>query len=105
MAKAAQGYHKRDLYSDVTARIPGELQTGGAVMTLARWHAREAVKQELYAQGIKVAHVEASDALLSANLCADDDALLRGGRAEKAGHDEKGGDRAKFHRRTLAKRA
>jgi hypothetical protein len=77
----------------------------GAVMPLSRWYAREAIKKELYAQGIKVAHVEASDALLSANLCADDDALLRGGRAEKAGHDEKGGDRAKLHRRTLAKRA
>ena len=26
----------------------------GAVMTLARYHARQAVKQELYAQGIKL---------------------------------------------------
>jgi|307.fasta_scaffold281747_1 hypothetical protein len=68
----------------------------GAVMTLARWYAREAIKKELYAQGIKVAHVEASYALLSANLCADDDALLRGGRAEKAGHDEKGATARKF---------
>ena len=28
MAKAEQAYHKRDLYSDVTARILAELQTG-----------------------------------------------------------------------------
>ena len=39
----------------------------GAVMTLARWHARQAVKKELYAQGIKVAHVEASEITLAAN--------------------------------------
>ena len=71
MAKAAQGYHKRDLYSDVTARIPGELQTGGAVTALARWHARQAVKKELYAQGIKLAHVEASEISRAANRYID----------------------------------
>ena len=32
----------------------------GAVMTLARWHAKKAIKRELYAKGIKLAHVEAS---------------------------------------------
>ena len=36
---------------------------------------------------------------------AYDDALLRGGRIGKAGDDEKRGDRAKIHRRTLAKQA
>ena len=30
MAKANQSYHKRDLYSDVTARILTELETGAA---------------------------------------------------------------------------
>jgi len=67
MAKANQAYHKRDLYSDVTARIPGELQTGGAIMTLARWHAKQAVKKGLYAQGIKLAHVESREITLAAN--------------------------------------
>ena len=33
----------------------------GAVMTLARWHARQAVKRELYAQGIKLQTVEMGD--------------------------------------------
>ena len=30
----------------------------GAVITLARWHARKEIKRQLYAQGIKLAHVE-----------------------------------------------
>jgi len=30
MAKAEQSYHKRDLYSDVTARILAELESGAA---------------------------------------------------------------------------
>ena len=46
MTKANPAYHKRDLCSD------------GAVMTLARYHARETIKRELKAQGIKLAHVE-----------------------------------------------
>ena len=33
----------------------------GAVMTLARYYARQAVKRELYAQGIKLAHVESCE--------------------------------------------
>ena len=44
----------------------------GAVMTLARWHAREAVKKELYAQGIKLAHVEASEISRAANRYVED---------------------------------
>ena len=44
----------------------------GAVMTLARWHARQAIKKELYAQGIKVAHVEASEITLAANRYVED---------------------------------
>ena len=46
MTKANPAYHKRDLNSD------------GAVMALARYHARETIKRELKAQGIKLAHVE-----------------------------------------------
>jgi hypothetical protein len=44
----------------------------GAVMTLARWYARQAVKRELYAQGIKLASVEASDITRSANQYVED---------------------------------
>ena len=44
----------------------------GAVMTLARRHARQAVKKELYAQGIKLAHVEASEITRAANRYVDD---------------------------------
>ena len=39
----------------------------GAVMTLARWHARQAIKKELYGQGIKLSLVEARDITLAAN--------------------------------------
>jgi hypothetical protein len=44
----------------------------GAVMTLARYYARQAVKRELYAQGIKLAHVEASEITKAANRYVDD---------------------------------
>jgi hypothetical protein len=43
----------------------------GAVMTLARWYARQAVKRELYAQGIKLASVEASEITRAANRYID----------------------------------
>ena len=39
----------------------------GAVMTLARWHARQAVKRQLYAQGIKLQSVESREITLAAN--------------------------------------
>jgi hypothetical protein len=39
----------------------------GAVMTLARWHARQVIKRELYAQGIKLASVEACEITRAAN--------------------------------------
>jgi hypothetical protein len=55
MAKAEEAYHKRDLYSD------------GAVMTLARYHARETIKRELKAQGIKLASVESCEITRAAN--------------------------------------
>ena len=44
----------------------------GAVMTLARWHAREAIKKELRAKGIKLYHVEASEITRAANQYIDD---------------------------------
>jgi cytoplasmic iron level regulating protein YaaA (DUF328/UPF0246 family) len=39
----------------------------GAVMTLARYHARQAVKRELQAQGFKLSHYEASEITRAAN--------------------------------------
>ena len=39
----------------------------GAVMSLARYHARQAVKRELYAQGIKLASVESCEITIAAN--------------------------------------
>ena len=44
----------------------------GAVMTLARWHARQVIKKELLAQGIKLSHVEASDITRAANRYIDE---------------------------------
>ena len=44
----------------------------GAVMTLARWHARQAVKRELYAQGIKLATVESREITIAANRYVDE---------------------------------
>jgi hypothetical protein len=44
----------------------------GAIMTLARYSARQAVKRELYAQGIKLAHVEACEITIAANKYIDD---------------------------------
>jgi hypothetical protein len=39
----------------------------GQVMTLARWYARQAVKRELYGQGIKLQQIEASEITRAAN--------------------------------------
>jgi hypothetical protein len=39
----------------------------GAEFTLARYYAREAIKKELRAQGIKLYHVEASEITRKAN--------------------------------------
>jgi hypothetical protein len=46
--------------------------TRGAVMTLARWQARQVIKRELYAQGIKLAHVEACEITGKANQYVED---------------------------------
>ena len=90
MAKAEP--HKRNLYRDVTTRILAELDKGtvdwgsvlpnpfhiggatmnGSVMTLARYYARQAIKRELYGQGIKLASVEAIEITRSANQYIED---------------------------------
>jgi hypothetical protein len=44
----------------------------GTVFTIARYHAREAVKRELRSRGIKLAHVEASEITIAANQYIDD---------------------------------
>jgi hypothetical protein len=43
----------------------------GAEWTLARWHARQAVKRELLGQGLKLSHVEASEISRAANVYLD----------------------------------
>jgi hypothetical protein len=43
-----------------------------AVMTLARWQAREVIKRQLYAQGIKLQSVAASEINRAANQYVDD---------------------------------
>ena len=43
----------------------------GAVMTLARYHARETIKRELKAQGIKLASVESCEITRAANRYVD----------------------------------
>jgi len=44
----------------------------GAVMTLARYHARETIKRELRAQGLKLAHYEASELTRKTNAYIED---------------------------------
>jgi hypothetical protein len=44
----------------------------GAVMTLARWHARKAIKRQLYAEGIKLATVESREITIAANKYVED---------------------------------
>jgi hypothetical protein len=43
----------------------------GAEWTLARWHARQAVKRELLGQGLKLSHVEACEISRAANVYLD----------------------------------
>jgi len=43
-----------------------------AIMTLARWHARKAIKRELYAQGIKLMDVESREISLAAIRYVED---------------------------------
>jgi hypothetical protein len=44
----------------------------GAVFTIARYYAREAVKRELLGQGLKLSHIEASEITRKANRYIDD---------------------------------
>ena len=44
----------------------------GAVITLARWHARQEIKRQLYAEGIKLAHVESCEITITANKYIED---------------------------------
>jgi hypothetical protein len=44
----------------------------GAVMTIARYHARQTIKRELLAQGLKLSHIEASEITRKANQYIDD---------------------------------
>ena len=44
----------------------------GAVMTLARWYARQAIKRQLYGQGIKLSQVEACEITRAANQYIED---------------------------------
>jgi hypothetical protein len=57
MAKANQAYHKRNLCSEVTARIPA---VTGSEMTLARYYAKQAVKAQWRAAGLKPQDFETS---------------------------------------------
>ena len=44
----------------------------GAVWTIARYNARQAVKRELLGQGLKLSHIEASDITRMANQYIED---------------------------------
>jgi hypothetical protein len=44
----------------------------GAEFTIARYYARQAVKRELLAQGLKLSHVEAGEITVAANQYIDD---------------------------------
>ncbi|MGA6976914.1 MAG: hypothetical protein WBZ23_10340 [Pseudolabrys sp.] len=44
----------------------------GAVMTLARYQARKEIKRQLYAKGIKLAHVESREITIAANKYIDE---------------------------------
>jgi hypothetical protein len=48
------------------------MNMNGAVMTLARWHARKAVKRQLYDQGVKLQSVESREITLAANRYVDE---------------------------------
>ena len=89
MAKAKQAYHRRDQFVQLHllaldngavavgvryCRTPFILEAtmNGAVMTLARWHARQVIKRQLYAQGIKLASVESCEITIAANRYVDE---------------------------------
>jgi hypothetical protein len=49
-----------------------ELHMMGAVMTLARWQARQIIKRQLYDQGVKLQSVESREITIAANRYVDD---------------------------------
>jgi hypothetical protein len=65
---ADRAYQRRDLCSEVTDRIPSELQakTTASEMTLARFLARKAIKAEWQRAGVKVAYVDGKDLNIAA---------------------------------------
>jgi hypothetical protein len=64
MAEANQAYHKRNLSSEVTARIPA---VTGSEMTLARYYAKQAVKAQWRAAGLKLQDFKTSELAQAAN--------------------------------------
>ena len=60
MTKANPAYHKRDLYSD------------GAVMTLARYHARQKVIESCTRKASSLHHVESREITIAANRYIED---------------------------------
>jgi hypothetical protein len=47
------------------------MNVNGAVMTLARWEARQIIKRQLYAKGIKLATVESREITIAATQYVD----------------------------------
>ena len=48
------------------------MNMNGAVMTLARWEARQIIKRQLYDQGVKLQSVESREITIAANRYVDD---------------------------------
>jgi hypothetical protein len=65
---ADRAYQRRDLCGEVTSRIPSELQTKttASEMTLARFLARKAIKNQWQKAGVKVAYVDGKDLNIAA---------------------------------------
>jgi hypothetical protein len=88
-------------------REPGKCEIGGAGRERFGDHAVVLIRRhrKIDALGLEVAGGRGAKqrTVIGQSLRADDDTLLRGGRTDEAGDNEKRGDRAKFHRRTLAK--
>src|SRR5262249_46393569 len=111
LARSGRDRLDRALAGEVESRgsESGEREIGGAGRQRFGHHAIALIgrHRKVDALGLEVAggRGEKQRAVIGQSLRTDDDALLSGGRTEKAGDDEKRGDRAKIHRRTLAKQA
>jgi len=90
-------------------RKSGECEIGGTGRECFGHHAIVLIggHRKVDALGLEVAgrRGEKQRAVIRQALRADYDALLRGGRADEAGDNEKRGEHAKNHRRTIAKQA